>query len=80
MLARQNQFDIFTSSNQFIQPELLMQRYVGKEDLSRKEIWIQPVMVRIHGFTFDFVAESLSQFKKSISVAAEEDLYKLSNI
>ena len=57
-----------------------MQRCIGKEDLSRKEIWIQSVMVRIHGFAFDFVAESLSQFKKSISVLAEEDLYKLSNI
>ena len=35
-------------------------------------------MIRVHGFAFDFVAQSLSQFEKSISVLAEEDLYKIS--
>ena len=35
-------------------------------------------MIRIHGFVLDFVAQSLSQIQKSISVLAEEDLYKLS--
>ena len=36
-------------------------------------------MIRIHGLAFDFFDQSLSQFQKSISVLAEEDLYKLSN-
>ena len=35
-------------------------------------------MIRIHGFVFDIVAQSLSQIQKSISVSVEEDLYKLS--